>query len=179
MERLAGLTAATLKHQKAGAPGHTWPLARLREAQGWETHYRQVSGLMTTDLFTVNEDEVIDLVASLMDWKHIRHVPVEDNRHGLVGLVTHRALLRVLAREYGCSQRPIPVKEIMHTRLVTVAPDTPTLEAVRLMKTHRVACLPVVENGRLVGILSERDFMKIFGELLEDFLGARDGLMPA
>ena len=178
-ERLAALTAATLVNQKEGKPGHTWPLARLRETRGWQTHYRRVSGLMTTDLFTVNEDEVIDLVASLMDWKHIRHVPVEDNRHHLVGLVTHRALLRTLAREYGRSQRPIPVKEIMHTDIVTVGPDTPTLEAVHVMKKHRVACLPVVEDGRLVGILSERDFMKIFGELLEDFLGARDAVSPA
>jgi len=54
---------------------------------------------------------------------------------------------------------------------VTVSPSTPTLEAMRVMKERRVACLPVVENGRLVGILSERDFMKIFGQLLEDFLG--------
>jgi hypothetical protein len=84
-ERLASLTAATLAHQKEGKPGHTWPWARLRERGGWEEHFRTVSGLMTTDLFTVNEDEVIDLVASLMDWKHIRHVPVEDNQHRLAG----------------------------------------------------------------------------------------------
>jgi CBS domain-containing protein len=171
MEKLASLTASTLAHQREEGPGHTWPLARLREGGGWQEHYRRVASLMTTDLFTVNEDEVIDLVASLMDWKHIRHVPVEDNAHRLVGLVTHRTLLRVLAREYGSSHRPIPVKEVMHTDVVTVSPSTPTLEAMRVMKERRVACLPVVENGRLVGILSERDFMKIFGQLLEDFLG--------
>lgn len=173
MERLASLTASTLAHQWEGEPVHAWPLARLREGGGWQEHYRRVSSLMTTDLFTVNEEDVIDLVASLMDWKHIRHVPVEDNAHRLVGLVTHRTLLRVLSREYGESQRPIPVKEIMHTDLVTVAPETSTLEAMRLMKKHRVACLPVVENDRLVGILSERDFMKIFTQLLEEFLDGK------
>mgnify|MGYP002064122728 CR=1 FL=1 len=52
---------------------------------------------MTTDLFTVHPDELIHLAAHVMDWKHVRHVPVEDNDHRLVGLVTHRTLLRLLA----------------------------------------------------------------------------------
>ena len=51
---------------------------------------------MTTDLFTVNQDDVVDMVACVMDWKHIRHVPVEDDDRHLVGLVTHRSLLRLL-----------------------------------------------------------------------------------
>lgn len=177
VERMAGLVASTVANQHEGLPVHTWPLARLREKRGWEIHYQRVSSIMTSDLFTVNEDEVIDLVASLMDWKHIRHVPVEDDAHRLVGLVTHRTLLRVLAREHGRSEtRPIPVREVMMTDLVTVAPDTPTLEAIALMKEHKVACLPVIENDRLVGVVSERDFFKISDQLLEDFL--RGGLNP-
>ena len=171
-ECLASLVAATLAHQKEGRPGHTWPLAKLRESEGWQKHYRLVSGLMTTDLFTVNEEEVIDLVASLMDWKHIRHVPVEDNKHRLVGLVTHRTLLRIMAHEYGRSDRPIPVKEVMHTKLVTVTPQTTTLNALHLMKKHKVACLPVIENNKLVGIVSERDFIKIAGPLIERLLAS-------
>ena len=45
---------------------------------------------MSTDLFTVKPDDLIDLAASVMDWRHIRHVPVEDDEGHLVGLVTHR-----------------------------------------------------------------------------------------
>lgn len=176
VERMARLVAATVENQRERHPVHTWPLARLREKRGWEMHYQRVASIMTSDLFTVNADEVIDLVASVMDWKHIRHVPVEDDAHRLVGLVTHRTLLRVLAREHGRETRPIPVREVMHTNLVTVAPDTPTLEAVRLMKEHKIACLPVVEKGRLVGIVSERDFFKISDQLLEEFL--RGDLTP-
>jgi len=176
VERMARLVAATSDNQREGLPVHTWPLARLREKRGWEMHYQRVASIMTSDLFTVNEDEVLDLVASLMDWKHIRHVPVEDDAHRLVGLVTHRTLLRVLAREHGRETRPIPVREVMHTNVVTVAPDTATLEAIRLMKEHRIACLPVVEKGRLVGIVSERDFFKISDQLLEEFL--RGDLTP-
>jgi CBS domain-containing protein len=126
---------------------------------------------MSTDLFTVTEDEVIDLVASLMDWKYIHHVPVEDGENRLVGLVTHRKLLRYLAQNQGQERRPVPVREVMVSKnLITVAPDTPSLEAIRLMKGHRIACLPVVEDGLLVGIITERDFLKMADKLLEEFL---------
>ena len=52
---------------------------------------------MTTDLFTVHADDPIEMVANLMIWERIRHVPVEDKDHRLVGLVTYRAVLRFLA----------------------------------------------------------------------------------
>ncbi len=173
-ERMACLTAATIANQKEGKPVHTWSRARLRESDDWQKHYATVGSLMTTDLFTVNESDVIDLAASLMDWRHIRHVPVEDDAHHLVGLVTHRRLLRVLAERYGEPKLPIAVCEVMVKDVITVEPGTPSLEAVTLMKDRQVACLPVVENGRLVGVVSERDFMKIFRDLLVSFLGPRE-----
>ncbi len=170
-ERLASLTAAAIAHQKEGKPVHTWPRAQLRESDDWQKHYATVASLMTTDLFTVNENDVIDLAASLMDWRHIRHVPVEDNAHRLVGLVTHRQLLRVLAERYGEPKRPIPVREVMRRDVVTVGPDTSSLAAVTLMRDRKIAFLPVVEDDHLVGVVSERDFMTIFGDLLMSFLG--------
>jgi len=169
-ERLASLTGAALARQLKGEPGHTWPLAQLREIVGWEKHYTRVKHLMTTDLFTVNEDEVIDLVACLMDWKHIRRVPVEDNQHRLVGLVTHRSLLRLLARERSKTAAATPVREVMQRDLLTVGPEASSLDALLLMKKNRIGCLPVVEEGRLVGILTEWDFMRVAEPLLEEFL---------
>ena len=58
----------------------------------------------------------------------------------------------------------------MERNPVSVEPETPTLEAIDLMRHHRVSCLPVVTDGKLVGIVSERDFMPIAYELLEDRL---------
>ena len=55
---------------------------------------------MTTDVFSVRPEDVVDLAASLMDWRHIRHVPVEDGEGKLVGLVSHRTLLRSSARTF-------------------------------------------------------------------------------
>jgi CBS domain-containing protein len=126
---------------------------------------------MTTDLFTVNQDELVDVVASLMDWEHIRHVPVEDGEHRLVGLVTHRALLRLLARRKDGAE-PTPVSAVMTRDPITATPDTPTFEAVRLMREHKIGCLPVVDGQKLVGIVTERDFLEVAGKLLEEQLRA-------
>jgi CBS domain-containing protein len=166
-EKLSALTAAILKRQKKGEPVHTWELAQLHEAGGWEANYRRVGQYMSTDLFTVHEDEVIDLVANVMDWKHVRHIPVENEEHRLVGIVSYRSLLRILARDFPQGKdRPIPVREVMHRNPITVGPEMPTLDAIELMRKHKVACLPVVVEDRLVGIVTEHDFLRVAGDLL-------------
>jgi CBS domain-containing protein len=170
-ERLAALVAAMRERQRDNRPVHAWPPARLEEAGGWLKHYARIEQFMTTDLFTVHEDELIDLVACLMDWQHIRHVPVEDHQHRVVGLVTHRTLLRLLAQGKDHRQgRPVPVAEVMHRDPVTAPPETPTLAAIELMKRHRIGCLPVVKDDRLVGIVTERDFMSVAQQLLDERL---------
>ncbi len=167
-ERLAALTAATFRHQEGPKPVHEWDLARLEEAGGWTMNYTKVEQYMATQLFTVQEDELLEMVAFLMDRKQIRHVPVEDEEHRLVGLVSYRSILR-MASEFraGGVQGTIPVKSIMEVEPIAVAPETPTLEAIDIMRRHGVSCLPVVKNGKLVGLVSEVDFMSIAYELLE------------
>jgi CBS domain-containing protein len=170
-ERMSALTGSLVAQQKDGTPVSRWKLARLEEAGGWKVHYMKVEQFMSTDLFTVQEDEPIDLVASLMDWEKIRHVPVEDHEHRLVGLVSYRSLIHLLAQgEFWKRGAPIPVSDVMKRDLITVAPETPTQEAIALMKERRIGSLPVVKDGRLIGIVTERDFMDIASELLEDKL---------
>lgn len=135
-----------------------------------------VADLMTTDLVVLAEDEEIELVGQLMRYRRVRHLPVV--RHGkLVGLVSHRDLLRAWARIY--AQRPVveegafcarvPVHEIMNTEVTTVAPETPAAEAARILLDQRFGCLPVVRaNGTLAGIVTEADFLRWTVERLED-----------
>jgi len=106
-----------------------------------------------------------------MDWKHVRHVPVENNEGELIGIVSHRALLRVVARGLSHDREsPMTVQEIMRTDPVTAAPETPTIDVIRLMKEHKVSCLPIVDGGQLVGIVTERDLNDIAASLLERIL---------
>ncbi len=170
-ERMAALVAATVERQRHGRPIHEWGRAEIGEAGGWKPSYLRVEQYMSTDLLTVNEEEAIDLVVNLMDWHRIHHVPVEDNEHRLIGLVSHRPLLRFLASDEGRGEEgPVPVSQVMATDLITVDPETSTLDAIDEMRRHRISCLPVVKDGRLIGIVTERDFMRIAGQLLEEML---------
>lgn len=125
---------------------------------------------MATDLFTVRPDDLVDLAASVMTWRHIRHVPVEDNEGRLVGLVSHRALLKLLTKGGTAPEAAVSVREIMTPEPLTVSSTTPTLEALELMQRNRVGCLPVVDDGRLVGIVTSYDFLDASARLFKERL---------
>lgn len=170
-ERLNAVTAAMLERQKAGSPVADWELASLTEGGGWKHNYLKVEQYMTTDLFTVHADDPVDLVANLMEWQRIRHVPVEDSQHKLVGLISYRAILRLMAR--GTMERNregLCAADIMKPDPAVIGPDMSTLRAIELMRRLAVGCLPVVQDGKLVGIVTEHDFMDIAAELLEQKL---------
>ncbi|MEQ8764139.1 MAG: glutamate-cysteine ligase family protein [Planctomycetota bacterium] len=169
-DRIRNLTAAMFVRQQTGRPAHEWELATPNECPEWRYGYQSVRQIMTTDLFTVRPKDLVDLAASLMDWEHVRHVPVEDDQGRLVGLVSHRALLRIVARGKGERTGPVSVEDIMRPDPVTVSPDTSSLDAIELMRRNRVGCLPVVENDQLVGIVTERDFIDVAAQLLEEKL---------
>ena len=167
-ERYRSLTSSLIAQQWTGQPVHTWTLAALESAADVRDSYRTVGQFMTTDLFTVHPEDLIDLAASVMDWKHLRHVPVEDHEGHLVGLVTHRMLLRQVSQ--GQTSRPVAVREIMRPDPVTVTPETTTLEALELMRASKLGCLPVLQDGKLVGIVTESDFIDVSARLLDEWL---------
>jgi CBS domain-containing protein len=88
-----------------------------------------------------------------------------------VGIVSQRALLRLIGN-YHPEQMdsPLPVSHVMHTDPITVAPETPSLDAIELMRRHSLSALPVVKSQHLVGIITEAQFMAIAGQLLEEKL---------
>jgi len=166
------LVRSMLQNQEKALPVARWPLADHPEEADWLDSYRTVGQVMKTDLFTVHPEDLIDLAASLMDWEHIRHVPVEDHEGKLVGVVSHRRVLRLVGR--GVRQdddSPVSVREIMKEDPVSVTPETTTLDAIAKMRDNGVSCLPVVANeGQLVGIVTEHDFVVVAAHLLEEKL---------
>ena len=174
-ERHRALASATYARQAAGLPAHTWALADLDEISDWRHSFRTVGQVMSRDLFTLHPEDVIDLAASLMDWEHVRYVPVEDDEGALVGLLTQRSILRrLLNRPDGAPRsEPLSVRDAMVSDPVTVSPGDTTLAAIELMREHRIGCLPVVDRGRLVGIVTEHDFIDAAANLLEETLRSR------
>ena len=125
---------------------------------------------MATDLFTVRPDDVLELAASLMEWRHVRHVPVEDDSGQLVGLISHRDLVHLFAHGKMDGRKSVAVREVMKTDLVTVTTDTPALDALNLMRDKGIGSLPVVSDGKLVGILTAYDFLTVSSKLFEERL---------
>ena len=166
------LTTQILANQKKLRPVHRWPVIEKPEPEEWEQGYRTVGQFMSTDLFTVSPDDLIDLAASVMDWRHIRHVPVEDEEGRLVGLVTHRGLLRMMIKGTNSNSKLTTVREIMVTDPVTVYPTTSSLEAMEIMRSNRVGCLPVVDGDQLVGIVTSYDFLEASAKLFKQHLSA-------
>lgn len=168
-ERANALVAATVTRQLTGRPVSEWERARLDEASGARNNYQRVDQYMRTDLFTIQAEDPVEVVTHLMIWERIRYVPVEDKDHRLLGLVTHRSVLRLLAG--GGSGKHTPVEAIMRTNLMTVTPETSTVEAIGIMRRYRIGCLPVVHDDRLVGLVTEDDFLEVASKLLEEQLG--------
>ncbi|MCB9899362.1 MAG: CBS domain-containing protein [Planctomycetes bacterium] len=170
--RHRAITRGMLARGFDGKPVHEWTLAgleELTEVDVWRDSYRTVGQFMSTDLFTVRPEDLVDLAANLMDWEHVRHVPVEDEKGRCVGLLSSRALLRLLARGQVPGES-VSVADVMKRDPVTVAPSTPTLDAIALMRDRRVGCLPVVEDDRLVGIVTESDLIGVAARLLDEHL---------
>jgi CBS domain-containing protein len=161
-ERLAAITAGAVKRQATGDPVHTWDVASLDEAGGWKPNYMRVDQFMRTDLVTVSEDDTLELVANLMDWEKIRHILVEDSQHRLIGLLSYRAILRYYGK-HGSegAGKTVHVRDIMKLDPITVSPETSTVKAIEIMRRGKVGCLPVVQGDRLIGMVTEREFMDI------------------
>jgi CBS domain-containing protein/gamma-glutamylcysteine synthetase len=169
--RCRALTEAALERQRGAAPVARWELASLSETRDWGRGAQTVAQLMSTDLFTARPDDLVDLAANVMQWKHIRHVPVEDNEGRLIGLVTHRALLRLFAQGLlGRDAKGVAMKDIMIRDPISVTSETPMTEALATMRRRKIGCLPVVDNDRLVGILTAYDFLALSAEILESQL---------
>jgi CBS domain-containing protein len=169
-QRMRCLVSSMVEQQTLGLQISKWKLADFCEQQDWRESYLNVSQFMATDLFTVRPDDIVDFAATLMDWRHVRHVPVEGDDGELVGLVSHRSLLRLVATGRIGGEHKVTVKEIMNRNPVTVNSDATTVDCIRLMREAKVACLPVVDDGKLLGLITEHDLIVVSSHLLERYL---------
>jgi CBS domain-containing membrane protein len=129
-----------------------------------------VADLMTTDLFTLFEDDNITLAEEMMKWRNIRHIPVINDKNEIVGLITSRDILKIsVSTLAGISQKDqrmlhdrIQAKDVMQKKILTIPMKTPLYTAAKLLSSNKVGCLPIIGNGKLVGIITEADFVKFF-----------------
>src|SRR5210317_78804 len=134
----------------------------------------KIKDIMTSEVFVLHAAQTLELVRSLMRIKHVRHVPIVEPDNTFVGLMTHRDLLaqtishlaEVDDEEQEYLDRHIHIMNIMKTDVTTVDPEMDVCTAITMLLEHKYGCLPVVTDGKLVGIVTEADFIKLTLDLL-------------
>jgi CBS domain-containing protein/gamma-glutamyl:cysteine ligase YbdK (ATP-grasp superfamily) len=169
-EKVRAVVAEMHDQQAVDRPIHEWPLAKPEKRTDWRAGFMLVGQFMTTKLLTVRPDDSMDLAASIMDWKRVRHVPVENDEGELVGLVSHRSILKKIVD--GDDHKGTAIKEIMDLNPTFAEPKTTTVEAIQIMRDQRISCIPVVDKGKLAGVITEFDLIKIASHVLEADLKA-------
>jgi acetoin utilization protein AcuB len=129
---------------------------------------------MTRNLVTIGEDASIDEALHVMRERQVRRLPVLDKAGKMVGIVSDKDLLHaapspaaslsVYEMHYLLSK--LTVKRVMSTPVITVGSDTALEEAARIMADNKIGGLPVMQEGRLIGIITETDVFKLLLELL-------------
>jgi acetoin utilization protein AcuB len=117
---------------------------------------------MTRPPITINGQEKVKTALAVIEKQRLRHLPVLDDESNLIGIVSEKDLLR--------SKEDDDIQAVMTREVITVTEYTALEEAARIMADHKISSLPVMRNGRLVGIITETDLFGIFLELL----GARE-----
>jgi len=140
-----------------------------------------VSEIMTSELHTLRpKDRLIDVHALMLN-KNIRHVPIVTDDGLLLGIVSHRDLLLATPHPFFESQSNVYAKttisEIVRTGIETITSDSGARLAALTLERLKIGCLPVVDNERLVGIVTSSDFVAISINLMEQFEIAEEEAM--
>ena len=134
-----------------------------------------VKDLMSNDVLSMREDESIAKARAIMNVARIRHVPVVDREGDFVGLITHRDILAVTVSRLADItpeiqadlDEGIKARDIMNSDVCTVGPDTRLNEAANTLLRHKYGCLPVLDGRRLLGMITEADFLRLTIHLLD------------
>ncbi|WP_303856918.1 CBS domain-containing protein [Salinicola salarius] len=134
-----------------------------------------VADIMSHDVVTLRLEQTLFDGNELMREHKIRHVPVLDEQDQLAGLLDQKVVLREalrIANDHGTHRldhylKQVPLADAIHQDFLTLPIDTPLIEAGQQLLCHRQGALPVVDDGRLVGILSSVDFVRLAVNLLE------------
>jgi CBS domain-containing membrane protein len=135
-----------------------------------------VKHLMSQPVVSLFAEQTLPLAEDIMRYKHLRHLPVVDEDGHLVGLVSHRDLLRaqisslagLTHSQVRARLADVKVRAVMTEDVWTVTPETPASTAGQTLMDHRFGCLPVLDGeGKLVGIVTERDYLRFATKAIE------------
>ena len=132
---------------------------------------------MTKDVFVLYANDDLDLVQSLIKSRHTRYIPIVDSKGFFVGMITHRDLLSLTVSRLANMNNNgheglnghIPIRKIMQNGILTADPEMNLSTALSIFFKNTIGCLPVVSKKKLVGILTEADFLGLTYDYLRIF----------
>ena len=148
------ITKSIIDNQGSGLPVSDW-LPITDSKNELIEKYNKLYKVMSTELFVVNENDLVDLAAQIMEWKNIHHLPVVNDSNKLVGIIIRSQL---------CNEhltQDTLAKDIMIKEFISAHPETLLKEAVSKLKENKTSCLPVIEDEILVGIFTNNDLLRI------------------
>ena len=140
--------------------------------QGGEAAMIGIEGIVTRNPVTLRESDTLGDALELMASQKIHHVPVVDDEHHVIGLVSHRDVLAAAHSSIGSEAeqsraRTVPLSSFMTRDVQTIHEEVSLLNAGIFLNKHRYGCLPVVKDGKLTGIITDSDFVSIAIALLD------------
>ena len=134
-----------------------------------------ITKIMTTEVLTLTPDNSLSEARLLMTENRIRHIPIVNDKNELLGLISQRD---VLAAEESSlydikkdlrldREKSIKIADFYHNSIVTVPPQASVHQAALYIQKHKIGCLPVIKNNKLLGLVTDSDFVNVAINLLE------------
>ena len=147
------LTQQMLRNQQKDIPVHEWRNININRNPCQIKDFT-VSDVMTTDLVVVHQNDPVLILQHLMNWNNLNQILVENDKHQLIGIVALHDLKSVESSR----KQSRSVKTIMQTDVKTINPDEELIKAKAMMDQYQVSALPVMSDGKLVGIVNTSHF---------------------
>ena len=137
-----------------------------------------VNEVMSTQVITLQATDSVSAASELMKNKGVRHIPIVDDNHFPVGIVTQRDILRAQDSDLTDNQqdntKSIPLEQIMSREISYTCPNDSLRSAGLKLQKNKYGCLPVMDNNKLVGIITDSDFVDIALNLIEQMEYSED-----
>lgn len=156
---LKRMTALMHRNQSSGKPVGEWKPASKDQLTGNELKLSKIHEIMSTDPQTVHEHDLVDLVLRIMSWRDIHHIPVENEQGECVGIITKKDIEDGGKRYKNIGD--LLATELMITEVVTISPDDNISKARKIMLEKEIGSLPVVFDGKLVGVVTKYDIKQL------------------
>ena len=152
------LTSSMYDNQESKKPVHEWKLADV-DLEKISKMHDKLYKVMTTELFVVNENDLVELVVKIMEWKNIHHLPVVNEHNKIIGIITTSNL--DLIDIQSAKNNLVVAEDIMVKDVISVNSETFIEEAKKIMAKNKIGCLPIIDGDDLIGIVTRNDLKRI------------------